>query len=404
MSNALIAEKLDQASKLVAESPFDVWITFVRETAQAGDPVLDFMLDGSLTWISALLIGKNGKRVAVVGNYDAEPLEKAGHWHEIKAYVQDAKPALIEALEELVPAGKPRLAANFSPNDEKADGLSHGMYLLLEEYLKGTRFEGTLESAQDLCCALRGRKTPTEVGRIVEAIMDGDRIFEQLAARAKVGVTEKAIFDYAHELVRERNLGLSWDSRQDPIVNSGPNSMIGHGVPSETITIQPGHIFHIDFGVIKNGYSSDIQRSWFVGAEPTKDALDAFQAVWNAIQAGFKALKPGVRGWEVDDAARKSLVAAGYPEYLHALGHQVGRMAHDGGTVLAPRWPRYGDRPLGQVAEGEVYTLELGVLLEGRGYLGLEEMVRVTSTGCEWLSMPQEELWTLSHDLSAVNP
>jgi Xaa-Pro dipeptidase len=74
---------------------------------------------------------------------------------------------------------------------------------------------------------------------------------------------------------------------------------------------------------------------------------------------------------------------------MHALGHQVGRMAHDGGAVLAPRWQRYCRSPYMQVESGQVYTLELGVVVEGRGYLGLEEMVLVTESGIDWLSSRQ---------------
>jgi Xaa-Pro aminopeptidase len=42
-----------------------------------------------------------------------------------------------------------------------------------------------------------------------------------------------------------------------------------------------------------------------------------------------------------------------------------------------------------------VYTIELGVIVPNRGYLGLEEMVRVTADGCEWLSTRQLDLWKI---------
>ena len=107
-------------------------------------------------------------------------------------------------------------------------------------------------------------------------------------------------------------------------------------------------------------------------------------------------LRPGVAGWEVDAAARESLVAAGYPEPMYALGHQLGRSAHDGGTVLAPRWDRYGAAPFGVVEERNVFTLEYGTAVPGRGYIGLEEDVLVTADGIEWLSTPQRELWVVA--------
>jgi len=98
-------------------------------------------------------------------------------------------------------------------------------------------------------------------------------------------------------------------------------------------------------------------------------------------------------GREVDAAARSSLVDAGYPEPMHALGHQLGRSAHDGGTTLAPRWDRYGAAPLGLVEVGNVFTVEYGAAVPGHGYIGPEEDLVVTADGVEWLSTPQRELW-----------
>jgi Xaa-Pro aminopeptidase len=97
----------------------------------------------------------------------------------------------------------------------------------------------------------------------------------------------------------------------------------------------------------------------------------------------------------VDAAAREAIVAAGYPEYMHAVGHQVGRFAHDGGTLLGPQWERYGNAPDGVVEAREVYTLELGVELPNAGIVSIEEMVIVTASGCEFLTVRQTEMWLL---------
>jgi Xaa-Pro aminopeptidase len=123
------------------------------------------------------------------------------------------------------------------------------------------------------------------------------------------------------------------------------------------------------------------------------DVRRAWDACWEALRAGADKLKPGVQGWEVDAAARATLVKGGYPEYQHALGHHLGRAAHDGATLLGPQWERYGRTPFGVVEAGNVFTLELGAAVPGRGYLGLEEDVLVTETGVEWLSKPQTRLW-----------
>ena len=111
-----------------------------------------------------------------------------------------------------------------------------------------------------------------------------------------------------------------------------------------------------------------------------------------ALEAGRAVLRPGVCGWEVDQAARQALMQAGYPEFMHAFGHHVGRSAHDGATVLGPRWERYGTSIEGVVEAGNVFAIELGVQVPGRGYIGCEEDVLVTSQGAEYLSEPQGEL------------
>jgi len=103
-------------------------------------------------------------------------------------------------------------------------------------------------------------------------------------------------------------------------------------------------------------------------------------------------IKPGMMGVEVDAVARKTILDAGYKEYMHATGHQVGRIAHDGGCLLGPAWPRYGKTPFLKIEEGQIFTLELGINLEEYGYLGLEEDILITQSGAEYLSDPQVEL------------
>lgn len=390
---SLSGEKLTQAVGLAQSSGCDVWLTFVRETSVSGDPVLNLILDGGLTWLSALMVARSGEKVAVVGNYDADPLRTSGNWDRIVPYVQGVREPLLAELERLVsPGGK--IAVNYSKSDVQSDGLGHGMYSLLEDYLQGTRFEASLVSSEGILLPLRGVKSPSEVSRMQSAIAETDRLFDEIGSFAKIGMTERAVFEMIQSKIAERGLGYAWDESADPIVNSGPHSMIGHGFASDSITLQPGHIFHIDLGVTRDNYSSDIQRCWYVsgGEEIPQDVLDVLEAVNGAITVASEVLVPGALGHQIDAAARAHLVGCGYEEYLHALGHQVGRTAHDGGAVLGPLWERYGQTPLIPIRAGEVYTLELGVITPNRGYLGLEEMVLVTDHGVQWLTHRQRTL------------
>ncbi len=391
---SIIDEKLAQAVDILAAHGVDAWMTFVRETTEAGDPVLPLILGQSLTWQSALIVTRRGDRIAIVGNYDADAVSSTGAWKEVIPYVEGIRTPLLETLDRLKPES---LALNFSRDDVKADGLSHGMFQLLQEYLAGTPYADRIVSAAHIVGTLRGRKTPGEIHRLREAIATTDEIFEATAAFAQPGQTERQVADFMHDEIDRRGLDVAWDRAQCPIVNSGPNSMIGHGIPSPDIRIEPGHVLHIDFGVKQADYCSDLQRDWYVprpGENRPPEAIQtAFDTIVKAIDAAAAALNPGIECWEVDAAARKVITDAGYPEYKHATGHQIGRAAHDGGGTLAPKWERYGQTPYRRVEESNVFTLELGIEnVEGAGYIGLEEMIVVTTNGCEFISNRQEKL------------
>ena len=94
---------------------------------------------------------------------------------------------------------------------------------------------------------------------------------------------------------------------------------------------------------------------------PSKEVVRAFETVVKAITASAEALKPGVQGWEIDIIARNIVTDAGYTEFMHALGHQIGRNVHDGGCLLGPRWEKYGESPFYYVEKGQTFTLELHV-------------------------------------------
>jgi Xaa-Pro aminopeptidase len=186
-----------------------------------------------------------------------------------------------------------------------------------------------------------------------------------------------------------------WDPQGCPMINAGANADTGHAGPTAA-KIERGQVIHIDFGVHQDGFCSDLQRIWYLRRPGERRAPPsvqrAFDAVRRTIEAGAAALKPGAIGWQVDEVGRHTLLAAGYPEFMHALGHQMGRAAHDGSTILGPRWERYGKTPFGVVEPGQVFTLELSAQTEA-GMVGLEEDVVVTSDGCEYLSTPQTEIW-----------
>jgi Xaa-Pro aminopeptidase len=398
MSNeaALVQEKLDQVPAILEEQGVDLWLTFVHETQVTPDPCMELIVGTDCTWQSAFLLSRSGERIAIVGRFDAPGLKAIGGYSAVRTYDESIRPALREAIERLDPG---TIALNYSPSDPAADGLTHGMWLVLSETLTGTPYADRLVSSGLVVGSLRGRKTPFETERIRAAIDETEEIFALVSERIRPGLKETEIAAVFHEEVSRRGLGYAWEPGQCPAVDAGPEKEVGHTGPTELET-RRGTLLHTDFGVQKDGYCSDLQRMWYLldegESEPPADVVGAWDAVWASMDAGAAVLRPGVEGHEVDAAARSTLVAAGYEEPKHALGHQLGRAVHDGGTLLAPLWDRYGDAPRGLVEEGHVYTLEYDAPVPGRGHIALEEDVLVTSDGIEWLSTPQRDLWLVA--------
>jgi Xaa-Pro aminopeptidase len=394
MTTTLVQEKSQQALDLLKKLDLDTWMIWVRETEQMADPTLSLVLGIDLTWQSVLIYTQTGQRIAIVGNFDADGLRPLGIFDKIIPYTQDIRETLRNELDALSPK---KIGLNFSRDDVASDGLTYGMYNLLNEYLEGTPHARSFVSAEPLLLRLRGQKTPQEIKRIKQAITITEQIYDEAKQFVKVGQTEGEIGRFFHDRMKAHGVGFAWGADHNPAVDAGPNKQFGHVGPTDNLT-KEGHLLHFDFGVRYQGYCSDIQRMFFFGpaSQIPDEVQSAFNTVRDAIQAAADFIKPGMKGFEVDQVARGFVQEQGYEEYQHALGHQLGQATHDGGTLLGPLWERYGDTPKGIVEPGNVFTLELYVTTQNYGQVSLEEDIVVTETGCDFLSEPQRELICIS--------
>lgn len=394
---SLLQEKAVQAIGILKETGIDLWLTFVRETSGVRDPVLDFLIGpGDLTWQSALIFTKSGERIAIVGNLEKEAVERIGVFETVLGYDEGIRSLLLETLQRLDPD---EVAVNTSMDNVQADGLTHSMYEMLVGYLSGTPYADRIVSAEPVINALRGRKTPAELERIRNAVALTEEIYRKTFNFVGVGMTEKEVAAYMHAKIAEAGLGFAWPRESNPAINSGPESPIGHSGPTD-IRIQPGHLLHFDFGVKFEEYCSDIQRVAYMLRDgetvAPPEVQRGFATVRQAIEEARAAMRPGVQGVAIDTLARQVVNGAGYAEFKHALGHQLGRVAHDGGALLGPLWEKYGDSPKLRLEAGQVYTLEPSLTVPGYGLIGLEEDVVMTESGAEYLGTPQRELVLLN--------
>jgi Xaa-Pro aminopeptidase len=389
----LMQEKVNQAIEILKEQQTDLWLTFVRETSGVRDPMLDFLIGpNDLTWPSALILTRQGEKIAIVGNLEKDSVSRSNIFDTIIGYDTAVSGPLRDTITRLNPA---QIAVNTSRNNVHADGLTHAMYEILYDYLKDTPYANRLVSAERMINGMRGRKTPEELERIRKAVEITDEIYRKTFEFIKVGMTEIEIGEYVHRLARDGSVGLAWPAESCPAVNSGPNSSVGHSGPTD-IRVEPGHIIHFDFGVKYKDYCSDIQRLVYVLREGETEAPPEVQrgfiTIRTAIEKSREAMKPGVSGNSIDVIAREIVTDAGYPEYQHALGHQLGRVAHDGGALLGPLWEKYGDDPNQKLEAGQIFTIEPGLAVLNYGYVSLEEDVVMTENGAEYIGEPQREL------------
>ncbi len=388
----LLREKHEQLARLLPELSADVWLLYLRE---GRDPASLLVAGYPMVGESVFLFTSDGRKQAIVAGYDAMAIEELGVFDEVAAYgLEGIAPKLTELLRTLAPQ---RIALNYSEEDFLADGLSYGMFLRLKRIVEEAGLDVSYVSSAPVLSRLRALKTEEEVRRIREAIGITARVFEDVRASARAGMTERALCDFIEE--RQRAYGVRSVGEHGAAVCTGRVG-IGHRGPGEHPLV-PGDVVSIDMGVYKDGYCSDFTRTLYVlrpGEQcPPKAFEERFSVARDAIEQAVARMAPGVQGHEVDAVARAHLERCGVEPYSHALGHQIGRHVHDGAGALAPLVPRYGNRGRIELEPGHVFTVEPFIYSrteeDGLPPIGLEENVVVTEQGATYLTVPQEALW-----------
>ena len=247
----------------------------------------------------------------------------------------------------------------------------------------GTALHATAVRLEDGVEQLRMCKEEDEVEKIVAAQRIAEQALEEVLNDIKVGVTEKEI------AARLTYLMLHYgaeDKSFDPIVVSGPNGSLPHGVPSEK-PIQAGEFVTMDFGCKFGGYCSDMTRTVAVG-HVTEEMETVYNTVLKAQLAGIAAAKADVTGAAVDGAARQVIADAGYGPYFgHSFGHSVGVEIHEN-----PNATPSNSKPL---PAGAVISAEPGIYLPGKLGVRIEDVIVITEQGCQNITLASKELLIL---------
>jgi Xaa-Pro aminopeptidase len=381
---ALVAEKHAQATGYLRETGIDCWLTFSRE---GSDLLLPFVMGGEyLVGTAALMLFADGSSAAVVADYDVSQVDSA--FDAVHGYSLDWIEPFQTILQEKSPT---RIGVNYSESDYGIDGLTHGMMLKLQAALRPIGFADRLVSAEPIAERVRGVKTSSEVEIIRRACAITQRIFDDVTSMLKPGLSETDIAEIVNERMTTYGVAPAWEAAFCPSVASS-RSARGHTPPGGTV-LQAGDGLAIDFGVKYEGYCSDMMRTWYFKkpgeTQPPAEFQRAFDAVRDGVLLAAELIQPGKKGYEVDAPVRQLVADRGYA-FTHALGHQCGRLAHDGGMVLGPDNARYRERSHGVLEAGMIFTLEPVV-----GPIGLEDEIVVTETGCEFLHPTQSAVYLI---------
>ena len=226
----------------------------------------------------------------------------------------------------------------------------------------------------------RATKEDWELDLMRKAQAITDKAFSEVIGRIKPGMTELELqAELIYCLYKNGATGLAFD----PIVVSGPNTSLPHGVAGERV-IQAGDFVTMDFGASYRGYCSDMTRTVAVG-HATEEMEKIYDTVLQAQLAGLAATKAGVPGKDIDGAARKVITDAGYGEYFgHGYGHSLGLEVHE-----SPSPNARNDQPM---PVGAVASAEPGIYLPGKFGVRIEDVTIFTEDGHENITRSPKNL------------
>ncbi len=202
----------------------------------------------------------------------------------------------------------------------------------------------------------------------------GGSSFKEILPHIHAGTTEAAIAARLESSARLHGAdGMSFET----IVASGPRSAMPHARATSRPLPRRGFMT-LDFGVILNGYCSDMTRTIFLGKATARERF-TYDSVREAQEAAVAAVKPGISCGEIDEAARSVLRKAGLAQYFtHSTGHGVGLEIHEAPRIAAAQQQ--------SLLPGMVITIEPGAYIAGQFGIRIEDMVAVTQQGAHVLT------------------
>jgi Xaa-Pro aminopeptidase len=277
------------------------------------------------------------------------------------------KAAALEALEWMAAQGLKQTA--FDPAHVSVAEMER-----LRKAVPGPVRRKFFSAAENLVAKIREVKDAGEVGKMRRAAALGCALFDYMLGHIAPGVSESEI---AAQLEFQARMAGAEAMSFETIVASGKRSALPHGRATAAKLPKRGFVT-LDYGVLLDGYCSDMTRTVHVGPASRAEA-HVYDSVLEAQEAAVKAVRPGVTCGEVDEAARSVLRREKLDKYFsHSTGHGVGLEIHEG--------PRVASKQMQVLQPGMVITIEPGAYLPEKFGVRIEDMVLVTDKGGDVLT------------------
>ena len=157
-------EKIRQLEVLLASQDIDGLLLVSRE---GGDPILPFLIGEDTVHLGAAFFMRDGHHIMIASQSDEKKFIPSGIFSQVLTYNKALEEVFVPVFDRLAPK---KLAINVSETDIIADGLSYGLYLMLEKMLGRERLAAVEVSGEGLIRELCSVKSSTEIDYLRQSI------------------------------------------------------------------------------------------------------------------------------------------------------------------------------------------------------------------------------------------
>ncbi len=257
-------------------------------------------------------------------------------------------------------------------------------------HLYGTILDGALTTATrkpatEFLERMKATLTSMELDRVKRSCRITSLAFQEGSESLAEGIEETAAAGAFRLPLSASGVGFDGAARADgyAFCMAGANSAEAFGAyaRSRRSRITTGDFVLTHCNSHADGYWTDITRTYCIGPADERQRR-MYEAVFTARQAALDAIRPGVKGCDVDRAARNVMRSYGFENnFKHATGHGVGFSAIDHNAL-----PRLHPASEDRLQTGMVFNVEPAAYVKGYGGVRHCDMVAVTSTGSEVLT------------------